>query len=541
MVSFVAGTRQGYDVRITKRVALVALLAIVPLARIVATVPVFSQTVDEPVHIAGGFDWLTAPGYDLDPEHPPLARVAFAIDAWLHGARIAPQIGTRAERGNALLYRDARYVRNLAGARAGNLPFFLIAFAAVGLWTRRLFGDATAVVAMALFGALPPILGLAGLATTDMAPAAMVAMSLYLLMLWLDRPSRVRTLLLALAVGLGLLTKFSFVVYFPIAALVLLAFRRVRPPRDVFAVIAIASLIVWAGYKFDVGTIADARLRTYPPNVYVEPGLFSNLPLPAPYFFVGIEYVQWHSRQGHPSFLLGRMSTNGWWYYFPVVWFFKTPLPFVGLTLAGIALLLRRRRSGEIAGVTIAPLVMLIPAMMSGIDIGIRHILPLYPLLTISVASVGMELWQRRRGFALVAIVWFAAETTLAHPDYLAWFNEAAGTHPERIANDSNLDWGQDLLRLANVANGEQLAPLYVDYFGSADPRRHIARFEVLRPNTPVHGWVAMSEMMLALDHDELRWLDAYRPVRRIGRSIRLYRIAPAPSSPPPSGHVQTR
>src|SRR5438067_5069816 len=179
-----------------KRVALVALLAIVPLARIIATYPVFSQTMDEPVHIAGGFDWLTAPGYDLDPEHPPLARVMFALDPWMRGASIPPQIGLRVARGNALLYRDPGYVRNLAAARAGNLPCFLIALMAVGLWTRRLFGDATALVAMALFGALPPILGLAGLATTDMAPAAMVALSLYALMLWLEAPSWPLVLLL---------------------------------------------------------------------------------------------------------------------------------------------------------------------------------------------------------------------------------------------------------------------------------------------------------------------------------------------------------
>src|SRR5437588_9209185 len=113
--------------RMAKRVALVALLAIKPLARIVATYPVFSQTMDEPVHLAGGFDWLTAPGYDLDPEHPPLARVAFAIDAWLHRARISPEVGLRVARGNALLYRDANHVRNLAAARAGNLPFVIIA------------------------------------------------------------------------------------------------------------------------------------------------------------------------------------------------------------------------------------------------------------------------------------------------------------------------------------------------------------------------------------------------------------------------------
>jgi len=168
---------------------------------------------------------------------------------------------------------------------------------------------------------------------------------------------------------------------------------------------------------------------------------------------------------------------------------------------------------------------MLVPAMMSGINIGIRHVLPIYPFLTIAAAAAFSQFWRWRRSAAVVLALWFVTETTLAHPDYLAWFNAAASVHPERIANDSNLDWGQDLLRLAVVANGEHLAPLYVGYFGSADPRRYITHFEPLPPNTPVHGWVAISEMTLALNSDEFAWLGAYQPVGQIGKSIRLYRI----------------
>lgn len=508
-------------------IALVALLAIVPLARIITMYRVFSQTVDEPVHIAGGFDWLTAPGYNLDPEHPPLARAFFALDAWLHGAHVPPEAGIRAERGNALFYRNDAYVRNVAAARAGNLPFFLVALAAVGLWTRRLFGDATALVALALFGALPPILGHAGLATTDMGPTAFTALALYALALWLDAATWRRTLLLGLTIGLGLLTKFSFVIYFPLAALSLLvASRRLRRPSLQFlAVISLAAVTVWGGYKFDVGTLADARVRTFPPNVSIPSGLLSHLPLPAPYFWTGIEYVHWHSLEGHPSFLFGSMSGDGWWYYFPVVWFFKTPLAFVLLTLGGIAWLLRSAANREATAVALVPLLMLVPAMASGINIGIRHVLPIYPFLTITAAAALVQLWRWRRPAAALLALGFLTETTLAHPDYLAWFNVAAGSHPERIANDSNLDWGQDLLRLADVANGEHLAPLYVGYFGSAAPKRHIARFEPLPLNTPVHGWVAISEMTVALNNDDFRWLEAYQPVRRIGRSIRLYRI----------------
>jgi hypothetical protein len=132
---------------VNKRLILIALIAI-PLLRIIATYTVFSQTSDEPAHIAAGFEWLTTGRYDLDAEHPPLARILFGVDAALSGAKPGGDYGPAI--GNALLERDGRYLRNLAAARAGNLPFFLLALGIVGLWTRRLFGDAAALIALAL-------------------------------------------------------------------------------------------------------------------------------------------------------------------------------------------------------------------------------------------------------------------------------------------------------------------------------------------------------------------------------------------------------
>src|SRR5205085_8754551 len=57
------------------------------------------------------------------------------------------------------------------------------------------------------------------------------------------------------------------------------------------------------------------------------------VPVPAPLFIAGAELVEEHSRAGPPAFLLGRYSDRGWWCYFPVVLFFKSPLPFLILAL----------------------------------------------------------------------------------------------------------------------------------------------------------------------------------------------------------------
>ena len=510
-----------------RRLLIAALIAI-PLLRIIATYAVFSQTSDEPIHIATGVEWLTTGKYELDIEHPPLARIAFGIDAALHGAKLGS--GNTTEMGNALLQRDGHYVRNLAAARAGNLPFFLLALAVVGLWTRRMFGDVAALIALALFGALPPVLGHAGLATTDMAVAATTVTALYLFARWLEVPSWRNAIGLAVACGLGLLSKFSFVIFFPVAAVVMvivhLVFHRDRLPLQRIAQIAAGTLLtfvlVWAAYKFSIG-VFDVGMRP------AWQRIADQYRIPAPQFFAGLHYVHRHSVGGHWGYLFGEYRRHGWWYYFPVVIFFKTPLAFLGLAAIGMVRVLRSRRPESI-GVSIAPLAMLIPAMTSGINIGVRHVLPMFPLLAICAACGVLALWRRSRVAVIVLMAWYFIATALAHPDYMSYFNEAAAGHPERIAADSNLDWGQDLLRLADEVRREHIDHLYVAYWGTADWQRFVPQGQQLPPLTPVHGWVAISEnerlfLWQTADQAPYAWLGAYKPVRRIGKSIWLYWI----------------
>ena len=251
--------------------------------------------------------------------------------------------------------------------------------------------------------------------------------------------------------------------------------------------------------------------------------------IPAPWFFAGLEMVKNHSSGGNAAFLLGEFRDHGWWYYFPVVLFFKTPLAFTALAVTGFILLIRTRNPAAI-GVALAPVAMLLPTLTTGINIGVRHVLPLYPLLAIAAAFAVVTLWQRWRFAIILLLSWFFIATALAHPDYISYFNEAAGSHPERIAADSNLDWGQDLLRLADVVRREHIDHLYLSYFGTANWRMLVPEAEELPQFTHVHGWVAISENQMIFGwpsnrRDAYAWLRAYEPVRRVGKSIRLYRV----------------
>jgi hypothetical protein len=118
-----------------------------------------------------------------------------------------------------------------------------------------------------------------------------------------------------------------------------------------------------------------------------------------------------------------------------------------------------------------------------------------------------------------------------AHPDYLGYFNECCAAAPERWLVDSDLDWGQDLARLAHTLKTHGVDHFYLAYFGSADLSRHgLPPFQDLKAYERVRGWVAVSESHFAMGaqgppYDWYRWLRDYEPVARVGKSIRLYRI----------------
>ncbi len=160
------------------------------------------------------------------------------------------------------------------------------------------------------------------------------------------------------------------------------------------------------------------------------------------------------------------MSQTGWWYYFPVVLAVKTPLAFLMVAILGVILCVRRRAAAWALPVAFS-LGILFPAMMGNINIGLRHILPIYAGLSIAggVALVQLAEWSSAKKWAgpaaLIVVLWLAASGIWKHPYYLAYFNELAGSHPEKILVDSDLDWSQDYvevaerLRAMNVTRGE--------------------------------------------------------------------------------------
>ncbi|HKV50032.1 MAG TPA: glycosyltransferase family 39 protein, partial [Gemmatimonadaceae bacterium] len=523
----------------SRQLGIVALIIMVIASLVVVRAASrFGQTWDEPAHLAAGMQWIAHGTYDYDPQHPPLARLAIALGPHLFGATAHGQ-PTMWTEGNTILVDSGPYAHTLLLARLGVLPFFLLLLGVTWGWTRSLYGDVAAVIATLLVSTTPQILAHAGFATNDVPLTATLMAALWTFTRWLDRPDASRTVVFAVAGAAAIATKFSSLPFFALAAVLIIAAwwaipstradgtrRRIalgelrEPLRMAVGAAVLVALLLWAVYRFHTRLALGGRL-----------------PMPAPELLTGLRALAAHNREGHTSYLLGHVSAHGWWWYWWVALLVKTPLAFLSLSAIGVAWLLAPARRGDwraLAPLLSAIAVMLV-AMISHIDIGVRHILTVYPLLAIPASGAAVALWERVpvrpivRGVVGALIIWETAQAALAYPEFLAEFNALAGRHPERILVDSNLDWGQDLDRLADTLHARRAHAVTLFYFGSA-PVGSVDLADTVRlgGSAPASGLVAVSQTYLQGDYVScFTWLRRYTPVARIGASIVLYDIKP--------------
>jgi hypothetical protein len=438
-------------------VVLALLLIAIACARIMSTYTALSITPDEPTHFGCGLEYVANHVYKFETQHPPLSRAMQALGPYLAGVRPAGRTNPHDDALDAIA-KVGHFDRIVFLMRLGNLPFFILACYVVCIWGRT-FGAPVGILALGLFTSLPTALADAGLATTDMALGATVGAAFLAAIFWARKPTLPRAILLGLCGALACLSKFTALGYLPAAGvLALLCYLVVCWPgiRELLSlawkraltapiVVAVTALLIWAAYWFSIG-----------------PGLLRrgfHEHLLAPEFFDGIHVATNHSHDGHGAFLLGHFSWTGWWYYFPVVLSLKTPIAFAILLALGLFVCFKMRARITYLLPIAFCLGILLPAMNSHVDIGIRHIEPIYMGFSI-IAALGLKqlLQWTRTGLAsaLTAgalVAWMLISVGVRHPDYLAYVNAFAGQAPEKMIVDSNYDWGQDLRTLAKDLN----------------------------------------------------------------------------------------
>ena len=394
----------------------------------------------------------------------------------------------------------------------------------VFIWSRRLLGFDAALWSLALYVSLSTVTAHGALATTDMTYTTALLWALMEGIGWTKTPGTRQSILLGVSLGLMIGSKFSGFLHWPAAmALIIFAQASINNIR-----------------QQPLSPIRIAHLRTG--IIYVIPALIGSLGLIYRFSFTpllnGIESLLQMNRYGFSVWLYGPLYNHGVWYFFLVVFFFKTPLPFLISSILGngrIAKEIRNNGNVEKLFPLLAATGIILISMISNINVGVRHVLPLYPLLSIP-AGYGLHwLWQGtawKRGLAAGLLIWQAIGFIHAYPEQLAYFNALAGDHPEHITLDSDYDWGQDYIILDEALQARKintvylcLRPLNVSKW-NASALLH-AKFLSCPSYCPASGWIAVSRAYKLLRPDNFAWLNEYETVQ-IGTTIDLYYIPPA-------------
>lgn len=525
-------------------------------ARLQVTAVTQSATFDEIIHILhGALFWQSWQLYGV-VQNPPLvnALIGLPVHLALHPAipfqdplwqsndwlRISQQFAWASNENGLQIIWVGRQAVMLTAVLLGALVY---------RFAGMLFRSRTAgLLALFLYTFDPNILAHSFLATTDLGAAFFFLLAAYAVWRYWQvgrRGSRaaLRYGVTAVTIGLVLAAKFSGLIF--LIALVLIAIYRVVGQRkgtykrmnmrllaEVTGWIIIGSLIFLALYRFQLAVLQD-----------------------------DFTTQQEHQTTGHDAFFMGEVKRGGWWYYFPVLFLIKTPLPTLALLALALYQFMQQRGWRDWVPVWLLLLAggVMAAGLTSQVNIGYRYLLPMLPLLFVFAGQVASGRWQvagksrlsitdYRLPLTAYCLLLALCLTSLAiHPHYLAYFNALVGG-PEngwQWAADSNLDWGQDLPELAAYMAENEIAHFNAAWLGSAPLAAYgLAQGEPLRvwpvgredplldtfdPENPASGVYVFSATQLqgvyARDPARYAWFREREPTARIGYSLFVYDV----------------
>ena len=414
-------------------------------------------------------------------------------------------------------------------------------------WTRELAGAHAGLIAAILWTLNPVVLGYGHLILSDMSITLMLPATVWLYARFLQQPSSRRALLAGAGSGLSFAMKFTALSLLPILAVITAMYWwKVKRPEPAIKVREWAKrwgtgLAIMAVSTWMVVMIVYCPNWSPAPSISPEraaalgvPGWFQTLRpilLPKDYFKELALMVE-HVREEGDSYLMGQWSRTGWWYYYSLAMLFKSPIPLLVLVLGGLVLLFRRWRQQSFGELVpwMGAATYLCFSMTSKVNIGVRHVLPVYSLLAVATAAQLVKVNQRWKIGVWVLCGWLGLTAITAYPFYIQYFNELVGGPKDgyKYLIDSNFDWGQDAKRLKQFLDDHDIKHIYLDYFGT---QAAIPYYKI--PATRVNGQqaqqirqgylvVSASQLM----RPEWEWLRESRtPMARVAYTTFVYQF----------------
>jgi hypothetical protein len=550
--------------------ALVVLLLALFAAQNLVEMTRESCSSDEVAHLPAGYTYLIKRDFRLNREHPPLIKVLCALPLLALHPKIDfnnPEWAEASPRSSAQFGFNFLYSNDADRLLFwGRLPVVLIAVLLgffVFRWAQQLYGYQAGLFALALFSFSPNMIAHSHLVTTDLGFSAFSTISFYFLWRYLSDGKPRAFLGSAVAMGAALASKFSAIFLFPVALLLLWMFYgAARNKSDLAAPSGSPagaddseSAMQGGDSRHFLNAAAWSRLIQMERKKVVAILAFIGIAaivvqlsyLGSPnvtLYLKGMLQVDKNYDPQHLAYLHGSFSSGGWWYYYVVAFLVKTTVPFLILILVRLIQLIRHRATDWWPSLflLLPGLVLFTAVSVFAAPIGIRYVLPVFPLLMVYVSGAVKTFKTSKAAIAIfgVLLCWHIASSLAAFPYSLSYFNELAGGPSRGIywLDDSNLDWGQDLKGVKQVMSkmGIDTVTLYPfnaydnpEYYGI--PMRRPSNQEwarmVTSPNPPPPGVYVVSGHWVAIMHGlGIDWVKKYPVIAHLGYSIYFFRIS---------------
>ncbi|MDO8601403.1 MAG: glycosyltransferase family 39 protein [bacterium] len=536
-----------------------------------------SLTMDELSHLPAGYSYLTQKDMRINPEHPPLIKDLAAIPllfipninfpsdvkAW------KDDINGQWDFGNAFLFHSDNPAQIMIFW--GRIPMILILIL-LGFYvfkaTKEFFGNKACLLALFLFSFSPTFLAHGRLVTTDVGAAAGALIATYYFIKALQNGSKKSIIIAGVVFGLAELAKFSLILLIPLFFLLALVWwltksgKLLPTLKILIMVFIIGYLALWPVYQYHTWNYPAERqardtkllLSSFGSRPLADSVVWmSDKPILRPYaqYLLGLSMVLQRAVGGNTTYFMGEVSASGWKTYFPIVYFIKETLSFHILTLVALlyAIWLRKKPSFVIFSLLSFIAIYWGFSLKSNLNIGVRHLLPTIPFAIILVSAATVR-WLKapflkaKYLFLAALIIWQTVSVASVFPSFLAYFNEAVGG-PNKgylYTVDSNMDWGQDLKRLDQWLDKNNISTIYLDYFGGSDTQYYLKdKYSPWwgdrdKKELPKGSYLAVSATFLQGGRGNpvpgftssagfYNWLNDYKPVAKIGYSIFVYRI----------------
>jgi Dolichyl-phosphate-mannose-protein mannosyltransferase len=532
-----------------------------------------SVTVDEVAHIGAGLSYLQRLDLRLNEEHPPLPKVLAALPlvlrgthadyshiSWTFSETFFPAYLGQWVFGEWILTKWNDPVSTLAWARAPMLVVALILGWVLFVYARRLGGDWAGLLCLSAYVSTSAFIAFAPLVHTDLAVTLFSLLTLWRFAEIWQNPSRKNAIVFAICLAAALLSKFTAIILFfafvafalstrwrtvsgqPIPKPEVRTWRRLRW-RVTLKGILWAALIVYLFYFIFSINQPTSALDRLGHGAAAEP--LRRMLMPPWLYLRGVLLVLITASRS--TYILGHAYSHGVWFYFPVLFLFKSALGFLGLLALALSLGLTHKRSDD-ANTRAIPEEFAIHwrvlwvslvvftgfCLLSRLDISIRHFSIPLVLLILLLAPLPRMIERlhyskpnaARFVGALAVVLTLSCLFTAVHayPYYFPYINALSFGRPAyALVNDSNLDWNQSLPEVKAFAEQRGLQSIGLDEYGFTDgridvPQAHI--WDCQRPAAADDGqWVALSANTIIDGHNCI-WLMQYEHLPLAGGSM---------------------